>query len=145
MQGVILSLRDITERQALEQELRHQAFHDALTGLANRALFEDRLAHALAGARRHGRPIAVLFLDLDDFKTINDSLGHAVGDELLRTAARRIAAEVRVTDTAARLGGDEFAVLLETMDEDTDADAIAAAPARGAARAQCRSAGASCA
>ena len=126
VQGVILSLRDISERQALEQELRHQAFHDALTGLANRALFEDRLAHALAGARRHDHPIAVLFLDLDDFKTINDSLGHAVGDELLRTAARRIAAEVRVTDTAARLGGDEFAVLLETMDEDTDADAIAA-------------------
>jgi diguanylate cyclase (GGDEF)-like protein/PAS domain S-box-containing protein len=126
VQGVILSLRDISERQALEQELRHQAFHDALTGLANRALFEDRLAHALAGARRHDHPIAVLFLDLDDFKTINDSLGHAVGDELLRTVARRIAAEVRVTDTAARLGGDEFAVLLETMDEDTDADAIAA-------------------
>ena len=126
VQGVILSLRDISERQALEQELRHQAFHDALTGLANRALFEDRLAHALAGARRHDHPIAVLFLDLDDFKTINDSLGHAVGDELLRTVARRIAAEVRVTDTAARLGGDEFAVLLETMDEDTNADAIAA-------------------
>jgi diguanylate cyclase (GGDEF)-like protein/PAS domain S-box-containing protein len=126
VQGVILSLRDISERQALEQELRHQAFHDALTGLANRALFEDRLAHALAGARRHDRPIGVLFLDLDDFKTINDSLGHAAGDELLRTVARRIAAEVRVTDTAARLGGDEFAVLLESMDEDTDADAIAA-------------------
>jgi diguanylate cyclase (GGDEF)-like protein/PAS domain S-box-containing protein len=125
VEGVILSLRDISERQALEQELRHQAFHDGLTGLANRALFEDRLTHALAGARRHGRPVAVLFLDLDDFKTINDSLGHAVGDELLRAAARRIAAEIRVTDTAARLGGDEFAVLLEVMDDESDADAIA--------------------
>jgi diguanylate cyclase (GGDEF)-like protein/PAS domain S-box-containing protein len=125
VQGVILSLRDISERQALEQELRHQAFHDGLTGLANRALFEDRLTHALAGARRHGRPVAVLFLDLDDFKTINDSLGHAVGDELLRAAARRIATEIRVTDTAARLGGDEFAVLLEVMDDESDADVIA--------------------
>ena len=122
VEGIILSLRDISERQALEEELRHLAFHDPLTGLANRALFEDRLAHALAAARRHGRPVAVLFLDLDDFKTINDSLGHAVGDELLRTVAERIAGEIRVTDTPARLGGDEFAVLLETLQ---DADAIA--------------------
>ena len=87
IEGVVLSLRDITERKALEDELRHQAFHDALTGLANRALFEDRLAHALAGARRHDRSVAVLFLDLDDFKMINDSLGHTSGDELLRAVA----------------------------------------------------------
>jgi diguanylate cyclase (GGDEF)-like protein/PAS domain S-box-containing protein len=123
--GVVLSMRDVSERKALEEELRHQAFHDALTGLANRALFEDRLAHALAGARRHGRPIAVLFLDLDDFKTINDSLGHAIGDDLLRAVAIRIAGVVRVTDTAARLGGDEFAVLLETFDDDGDPELIA--------------------
>ncbi len=123
--GVVLSMRDITERKVLEEELRHQAFHDALTGLANRALFEDRLAHALAGARRHGRPVAVLFLDLDDFKTINDSLGHSTGDELLRAVAIRLAGVVRVTDTAARLGGDEFAVLLEIMEEDIDADTVA--------------------
>jgi diguanylate cyclase (GGDEF)-like protein/PAS domain S-box-containing protein len=123
--GVVLSMRDVSERKALEEELRHQAFHDSLTGLANRALFEDRLAHALAGARRHGRPIAVLFLDLDDFKTINDSLGHAIGDDLLRAVAIRIAGVVRVTDTAARLGGDEFAVLLEMFDEDGDPDLIA--------------------
>ncbi|MGA2929976.1 MAG: sensor domain-containing diguanylate cyclase, partial [Solirubrobacteraceae bacterium] len=125
IEGVVLSMRDISERKALEDELRQQAFHDSLTGLANRALFEDRLAHGLAGARRHGRPVAVLFLDLDDFKTINDSLGHASGDELLRAVARRIAGVVRVTDTAARLGGDEFAVLLEVMDDEHDGEWIA--------------------
>jgi diguanylate cyclase (GGDEF)-like protein/PAS domain S-box-containing protein len=126
IEGVVLSMRDVSERKALEDELRHQAFHDSLTGLANRALFEDRLTHGLASARRHGRPVAVLFLDLDDFKTINDSLGHASGDELLRAVASRIAEIVRVTDTAARLGGDEFAVLLETMDDDNDGERIAA-------------------
>jgi diguanylate cyclase (GGDEF)-like protein/PAS domain S-box-containing protein len=125
IEGVVLNLRDITERKTLEDELRHQAFHDALTGLANRALFDDRLAHALAGARRRGLPVAVLFLDLDDFKTINDSLGHSSGDALLRAVAIRIATIVRVTDTAARLGGDEFAVLLEIMDDDGEAETIA--------------------
>jgi len=126
IEGLVLSMRDISERQALEDELRHQAFHDSLTGLANRALFEDRLVHALAGARRHGHPVAVLFLDLDDFKTINDSLGHARGDELLHQVAIRIAAVVRVTDTAARLGGDEFAVLLEIMDSERYGEEVAA-------------------
>ncbi len=125
VEGVVLSMRDITERKSLEDELRHQAFHDALTGLANRALFEDRLAHALAGARRHSRRIAVLFLDLDDFKTINDSLGHATGDEMLRAVAIRIGTIVRATDTAARLGGDEFGVLLEIIDDDDEAETIA--------------------
>ena len=124
VEGVVLSMRDITERKTLEDELRHQAFHDALTGLANRALFEDRLAHALAGARRHNGLVAVLFLDLDDFKTINDSLGHATGDELLRAVAIRIGTIVRATDTAARLGGDEFGVLLEII-EDDEAETIA--------------------
>ena len=124
VEGVVLSMRDITERKTLEDELRHQAFHDALTGLANRALFEDRLAHALAGARRHSRLVAVLFLDLDDFKTINDSLGHSTGDELLQAVAIRIGTIVRATDTAARLGGDEFGVLLEVIDDD-EAETIA--------------------
>lgn len=76
VQGIVLSMRDVTARQALEEELRHQAFHDALTGLANRALFEEHLVQALARARRHHQPAAILLLDLDDFTTINDSLGH---------------------------------------------------------------------
>ncbi|MGN6871892.1 MAG: putative bifunctional diguanylate cyclase/phosphodiesterase [Solirubrobacteraceae bacterium] len=125
VQGIVLSMRDVTARQALEEELRHQAFHDALTGLANRALFEEHLIHALARARRHHQPAAVLFLDLDDFKTINDSLGHEAGDELLRAVAIRIAGVVRADDTAARLGGDEFAVLVETFEDEHDAHAIA--------------------
>ncbi len=125
IEGVVLSMRDISERKGLEDELRRRAFHDSLTGLANRALFEDRLAHALARARRQEHPVAVLFLDLDDFKTINDSLGHSSGDELLRAAATRIADVARITDTAARLGGDEFAVLLELIDGDGDAELVA--------------------
>jgi diguanylate cyclase (GGDEF)-like protein/PAS domain S-box-containing protein len=123
--GVVLNMRDITERKALEDELRHQAFHDALTGLANRPLFQDRLSHAVALARRQDRGFAVLFLDLDDFKTINDSLGHARGDDLLRAVADRISAILRPSDTAARLGGDEFAMLVEIGDEERDALAIA--------------------
>jgi diguanylate cyclase (GGDEF)-like protein/PAS domain S-box-containing protein len=123
--GVVLNMRDITERKQLEDELRHQAFHDSLTGLANRALFEDRLAHAVALARRQVRGFAVLFLDLDDFKTINDSLGHARGDELLRAAASRIGSILRPSDTAARLGGDEFALLIEMVDSERDPQMIA--------------------
>jgi diguanylate cyclase (GGDEF)-like protein/PAS domain S-box-containing protein len=126
VEGIVLSMRDVTARKALEDELRHQAFHDSLTGLANRALFEDRLVHALARARRNHEPVAVLFLDLDDFKTINDSLGHEAGDELLRAVAIRIAGVVRVADTAARLGGDEFAVLAETLEDEHEARAMAA-------------------
>jgi diguanylate cyclase (GGDEF)-like protein len=111
--GSILTGRDVSERKTLEQELRHQAFHDSLTGLANRALFEDRLAHAIAGLRRRGGGLAVLFVDLDDFKTVNDSLGHSAGDELLRSVAERLRYNLRGSDTAARLGGDEFGVLLD--------------------------------
>jgi diguanylate cyclase (GGDEF)-like protein/PAS domain S-box-containing protein len=123
--GLVLNMRDVTIRKVLEDELRHQAFHDALTGLANRPLFEDRLSHALALAGRRGRPFAVLFLDLDDFKTINDSLGHARGDELLRAAASRISGVMRPSDTAARLGGDEFALLIEVIESEHDATQIA--------------------
>jgi hypothetical protein len=104
VEGLVLNNRDISERKAIEDELRHQAFHDNLTGLANRALFEDRLRHALAGNLRGQCSLAVLFLDLDDFKTINDSLGHRAGDELLKLVAARIDELVRPTDTAARLG-----------------------------------------
>jgi len=105
---------DITVRKELEQQLRHQALHDSLTGLANRALFSDRVQHALDRSRGAAESsLAVLFLDLDDFKTINDSLGHGAGDELLVEVGRRLEQTLRPGDTAARLGGDEFAVLLE--------------------------------
>jgi diguanylate cyclase (GGDEF)-like protein/PAS domain S-box-containing protein len=117
---------DITERKALEEQLAHEALHDPLTGLANRVLFKDRVQHAVARQRRGGRPIAVLFVDLDDFKTVNDSLGHGVGDVLLVEAGRRIQGCIRPGDTTARLGGDEFAVLLE----DADAPAARAAAER---------------
>ena len=113
--GIVLNTRDISERKSLEEQLKHQAFHDPLTDLPNRALFSDRVDHALAGARRRSAQIAVLFLDLDDFKTVNDTMGHAGGDELLAAVARRLRASLRTADTAARLGGDEFAILLEDV------------------------------
>ena len=111
--GIVMNTRDVSERRAFEEQLQHQAFHDAITGLANRALFRDRVEHALERQQRDDRPISVLFLDIDDFKTINDSLGHAVGDQLLAVVGERIRGCLRAADTAARLGGDEFAVLLE--------------------------------
>jgi len=113
VRGIVLNTRDVSERKRLEKELLHQAFHDPLTGLANRALFRDRVSHALTLARRHGHAITVLFLDLDDFKKVNDSLGHAEGDRLLVAAAERFRSCARATDTIARLGGDEFAILVE--------------------------------
>lgn len=105
--------RDISERKELELQLVHQAFHDALTGVANRALLQDRANHALSRSSLTGRPVSVLFCDLDDFKTINDSLGHDKGDKLLGIVTARLLGCVRDSDTVARLGGDEFAILLE--------------------------------
>ena len=125
VEGIVLTLRDVTERKGLEEELKHQAFHDALSGLANRALFRDRLEHALERAARSLSSLAVLFLDLDDFKFINDSLGHAAGDELLVAVATRLMGSLRTGDTAARFGGDEFAILLEETDDPQDACEVA--------------------
>ena len=110
---VVWHARDVTERRRLEEELARQAFRDSLTGLANRALFQDRLTQTLARAARSGEKVGVVMLDLDGFKAVNDSAGHAVGDALLIQAARRLQASVRAGDTVARLGGDEFAALLE--------------------------------
>jgi diguanylate cyclase (GGDEF)-like protein/PAS domain S-box-containing protein len=119
--GVVLNTRDVSERKALEHRLAHQAFHDSLTGLPNRALFEDRVKQALARRRRSGARLAVVFLDLDDFKAINDSLGHAIGDAVLREVAVRLQSCIRESDTAARLGGDEFALLLDGIDDESEA------------------------
>ena len=124
IRGVVLNARDITERVRLEEELSHQAFHDGLTGLANRSLFRDRLEQALVRSARSGDPLAVLLVDLDGFKQVNDTLGHNSGDELLEQLARRFASLTRSGDTLARLGGDEFAVLLDGAGE-TDATTLA--------------------
>ncbi len=113
--GFVLNIRDVTERRELEEQLRHQAFYDPLTGLANRARFTDRLEHELRRSARHGRPVAVLFMDLDDFKSVNDAHGHPVGDRLLVDVAMRLEMSLRPGDTAARFGGDEFAILLDEI------------------------------
>ena len=111
--GVVATFRDVTEQRNLERQLSHRAFHDELTGLANRALFLDRMDHALRVARPDDDPVVVLFVDLDDFKSVNDALGHGVGDQMLRSIADRIREVAGTGDTPARLGGDEFALLLE--------------------------------
>jgi diguanylate cyclase (GGDEF)-like protein/PAS domain S-box-containing protein len=118
-------LVDITQRKELETQLTKLAYHDALTGLANRTLFRDRVEHALARAGRMQSTVAVLFLDLDHFKTINDSLGHAEGDRLLVAIAGRLLNATRGADTVARLGGDEFAILLEDVGQEQDAVIVA--------------------
>jgi diguanylate cyclase (GGDEF)-like protein len=118
--GRVLVFRDITERRELERELRRLAYTDRLTGLPNRALFHDRLERALVMATRRNAPMAVLFLDLDRFKIINDSLGHQIGDEVLVAVARRLRGCLRAEDTLARLGGDEFAILLPEMADRRD-------------------------
>ncbi|HEX9564532.1 MAG TPA: EAL domain-containing protein [Gemmatimonadaceae bacterium] len=123
--GIVINTRDITERRTLQLRLTHQAFHDELTHLANRALFLNRVGHTVARAPRGRHPAAVLFLDLDDFKKVNDSLGHAAGDALLVAAAGRLTTCVRPGDTIARLGGDEFAVLLEDVNDMTDVVVVA--------------------
>jgi diguanylate cyclase (GGDEF)-like protein/PAS domain S-box-containing protein len=123
--GIVVNLRDVTERKQFEEQLTYQAFHDPVTELANRALLHDRVEHALMRRRDESRLLAVLFLDLDDFKAINDTFGHAAGDRLLRTVSTRLRSALRVGDTVARLGGDEFAVLLEDIVDETVVSEIA--------------------
>jgi len=123
--GLVLTLRDVTEQHELEQELKYRAFHDSLTGLPNRSLFASETAGALEAARAVGRTVGVLFVDLDDFKVVNDTMGHSVGDELLVAVAARLVAAVRQSDTAARLGGDEFALLIDDAADPTAVDAFA--------------------
>ncbi len=125
VKGLALNLRDVTERKALEDQLRQLAFHDPLTLLANRSLFRNRVEHALALSRRTQERLAVLMIDLDNFKNVNDSQGHDVGDRLLQTAAQRLVKCTRAADTVARLGGDEFAVLLEGVTTVEQAERIA--------------------
>jgi diguanylate cyclase (GGDEF)-like protein/PAS domain S-box-containing protein len=123
--AMIVCPSDVTDRKRLRRDLEHQALHDALTGLANRSLFRDRLQHAHQRLERSGGSYAVLMLDLDNFKTVNDSLGHAAGDDLLVRVSERLSASVGSGDTAARLGGDEFAILLEDLAEPGDAPGAA--------------------
>ncbi len=113
--GRVWSWRDVSAQRELAEQLRHQAFHDSLTGLSNRAHFMDRLEHAIARGRRSRASVFVLFLDLDDFKSVNDRFGHLTGDRALAVIARRIAESLRTEDSVARLGGDEFSVLLESL------------------------------
>jgi diguanylate cyclase (GGDEF)-like protein/PAS domain S-box-containing protein len=123
--GMVCVVRDVTERTYAEEQIKHLAYHDALTNLPNRLLFKDRLTVALSHAQRDGSALAVLFLDLDRFKVINDSLGHNIGDQLLQAVAARVQACVRESDTVARLGGDEFTVLLPRLHRSDDAAPIA--------------------
>jgi diguanylate cyclase (GGDEF)-like protein/PAS domain S-box-containing protein len=113
MGGIVLNSRDVTDRKQLEEQLRHLAFHDPLTRLANRTLLRDRVEHALVRSQRGAHKVTLLFLDLDNFKAINDGIGHAEGDRLLKETAARLLHCCRTQDTVARLGGDEFAILIE--------------------------------
>ncbi|MFD8237197.1 putative bifunctional diguanylate cyclase/phosphodiesterase [Streptomyces sp. NPDC059696] len=124
--GLVVTLRDVTEQRQLEHELTQRAFHDALTGLPNRTLLLERTERALRRGHRESMTTCLLFIDLDDFKIVNDTLGHSVGDRLLCAVAERLSGTLRHTDTAARLGGDEFAVLVEDAEQPADAEVLAA-------------------
>ncbi|MGE6738371.1 diguanylate cyclase domain-containing protein, partial [Streptomyces sp. NPDC059900] len=126
VRGLVVTLRDVTEQRQLQHELTQRAFHDALTGLPNRTLLLERIERALLRGHRESTLTCVLFIDLDDFKVVNDTLGHAVGDRLLAAVGSRLSRTLRRSDTAARLGGDEFAVLMEDAKEPVDAEILAA-------------------
>jgi diguanylate cyclase (GGDEF)-like protein/PAS domain S-box-containing protein len=123
--GRVWSFSDVTAQKTTEEALTHLAFHDPLTGLVNRALLRDRLDEALARSERSGRSVALLYLDVDDFKSVNDALGHRAGDALLCAVANGLSRCVRRSDSAARLGGDEFAVLVEDVDDGREVEALA--------------------
>ncbi|MFY1634051.1 putative bifunctional diguanylate cyclase/phosphodiesterase [Solwaraspora sp. WMMB335] len=123
--GLVVTLRDVTERRRLERELTHRAFHDSLTGLANRVLFHDRVHQAVARAQRGAHTVGVLFIDLDDFKVVNDTMGHAAGDELLAAVADRLTGILGCVDAAARLGGDEFAALVDDAADSAAVEQVA--------------------
>jgi diguanylate cyclase (GGDEF)-like protein len=125
LQHAVRNQRMFLELNIARERARQLATYDQLTGFANRSLFQDRLDQAVASARRNRQKLAVLFLDLDQFKRINDSLGHLAGDALLRLAAQRVATCLRKSDTGARLGGDEFAILLTNLTDDADAARVA--------------------
>jgi diguanylate cyclase (GGDEF)-like protein len=122
---LLTQVENIDERKQLELELAHAAMHDALTGLPNRLLLMDRLTQALTLSRRGGGQVAVLYCDLDHFKAVNDTYGHATGDELLRVTARRLTSALRDQDTAGRIGGDEFIVVAGQLNGPADAAALA--------------------
>jgi diguanylate cyclase (GGDEF)-like protein/PAS domain S-box-containing protein len=123
--GLVLTLRDVTEQRQLEEQLKYQAFHDALTGLPNRLFLQDRISQQVAAARLDGTTVGVLFVDLDDFKVVNDTMGHGVGDELLAATAVRLVGLIRERDSAARLGGDEFALLITDASDSAAVEAVA--------------------
>jgi diguanylate cyclase (GGDEF)-like protein/PAS domain S-box-containing protein len=123
---VVSISHDVTQKMRAEEILKHQAFHDSLTGLANRALFEDRLALAIAGAKRHGNILGIAYVDVDEFKAVNDSHGHEVGDRVLIVLGERLEGSVRRTDTAARFGGDEFVLIFPQLAAETDLQRIVA-------------------
>jgi diguanylate cyclase (GGDEF)-like protein/PAS domain S-box-containing protein len=125
VQGVIVNTRDVSERRVIQEHIQHLAFHDALTGLPNRSLMQDRISQAIARAERSVHKFAVMFIDIDNFKNINDTLGHDAGDELLCEVARRFGRAVRARDTIARQGGDEFIVLLDQLDGQQGATRVA--------------------
>ncbi|MET9518176.1 aminotransferase class I/II-fold pyridoxal phosphate-dependent enzyme [Streptomyces sp. NPDC002994] len=126
VRGLVVTLRDVTEQRQLEHELTQRAFHDSLTGLPNRTLLLERIERALLRGRRESSLTCVLFIDLDDFKIVNDTMGHTIGDQLLTAVGSRLSETLRRTDTAARLGGDEFAVLMEDAKQPIDAELLAA-------------------
>lgn len=125
--GAVIVFRDVSQSRAMAQKMAHLAQHDFLTGLPNRALLTERLSQAIGLANRHCKQVALLFLDLDDFKYVNDSFGHAIGDQLLQSVAERLTACVRSTDMVCRQGGDEFVILLTEIEHPQDADLVAEA------------------